>query len=295
MPSLKDVKNQISGIAKTKQITKAMGMVASSKLRGSQARIERFRPYATKFAAMLGDLAARCEEVEHPLLEVHEKLTNVVIVLITSDRGLCGGFNANLITKAFRLAKEKTTEGKHVRFICVGKKARDAVYKSPYELWHSFPDALNDFNFQLAVKIGNIVSHAYESYETDEVLVVFSEFGGMARQVPTCMPLLPVVPNPEIVAEGAASTGKLEYEYEPAEEILLANLLPRYVNVLLYRTLLDTSASEHAARMTAMDNATRNCDDLLESLTLLYNKTRQAAITSDLMDIVGGANALQSQ
>ncbi len=295
MPSLKDVKNQISGIAKTKQITKAMGMVASSKLRGAQGRIERFRPYATKFGAMLGDLAARCEEAVHPLLEVHEKPASTVIVLVTSDRGLCGGFNANLITKAFRLAKEKTDAGRHVRFICVGKKAREAVRKSPYELWHSFPDALNDFSFQFAVKLGNIVSHAYVEYEVDEVVVIFSEFGGMARQTPTLMPLLPVVPNPEVLAEGPASSGKLEYEYEPAEEVLLANLLPRYVNVLLYRALLDTSASEHAARMTAMDNATRNCDDLLESLTLLYNKTRQAAITSDLMDIVGGANALQSQ
>ncbi len=291
MPSLKDVKLQIAGIGKTKQITKAMGMVASSKLRGAQGRIERFRPYAAKFGQMLGDLAARNEGADHPLLQAHEKPEHVVILLVTSDRGLCGGFNVNLISKAFALAKTKQAEGKTVRFICVGRKGRDAVRKSPYELLEAHLDVMGSFAFPLASRLGQTVSRLYTEYAADEVCLVYSEFASLARQVPTVLPLLPILPAEK--TDGADAS--LEYIYEPEVGTLLAELLPRYVNVQLYRGLLDTSASENAARMAAMDNATRNCDDLIGSLTLLYNKTRQAAITSDLMDIVGGANALQSQ
>lgn len=297
MASLKDVKNQIAGIGKTKQITKAMGMVASSKLRGAQGRIERFRPYASKFGQMLGDLAARTEGAAHPLLHVHDKPQVVVILLVTSDRGLCGGFNVNLISAAFKLANAKKAEGKTVKFVCIGRKGRDAVRKSGFDLLESFADVMGSFSFQLAVRLGALVSRLYTDYETDEVYLVYSEFVSMSRQVATTMPLLPVVPTPEEESpvHGAGSGADLEYVYEPEVTVLLAELLPRYVNVQLYRGLLDTSASENAARMTAMNNATRNCDDLIASLTLLYNKTRQASITNDLMDIVSGANALQSQ
>ena len=293
MPSLKDVKNQIAGVGKTKQITKAMGMVASSKLRGAQLRIERFRPYADKFGEMLGDLAARTEAGAHPLLQEHATQQNVVIVLITSERGLAGGFNSNLTQAAFKLAKQKMAEGKSPRFICIGRKGRDAVRKGGFELLESFVDVMGSFNFMLAARLGQLVSRLYVANEADEIYLVYSEFVSTTRQVARSMPLLPVEPQVnELGAEGGVS---LEYVYEPEVSVLLGELLPRYVNVQLYRGLLDTSASENAARMTAMDNATRNCDELIESLTLLYNKTRQAAITNELLDIVGGANALQSQ
>ena len=268
MPSLKDVKLQIAGVGKTKQITRAMGMVASAKLRGAQNRIERFRPYAEKFGEMLGDLAARTEDAAHPLLQVHKKISSAVIVLLTSDRGLCGGFNVNLISTALELARTRAEAGLAVRFICVGRKGRDAIRKTGYETIESYGDAMGSFDFRLAARLGAKVSQLYESGEADEVYLVYSEFAGMTRQIPTT---------------------------KPEVGTLLAELLPRYVNVQIYRGLLDNSASENAARMASMDNATRNCDELINSLTLLYNKTRQAAITNELIDIVGGANAQQSQ
>ena len=293
MPSLKDVKNKIAGVGKTKQITKAMGMVASSKLRGAQSRIERFRPYADKFGEMLGDLAARTETGAHPLLQAHATQQNVVIVLITSERGLAGGFNGNLIQASFKLAKQKKTEGKQIRFICIGRKGRDAVRKEGFEILESFVDVMGSFNFMLASRLGQLVSKLYIENAADEIHMVYSEFVSTTRQIARSMSLLPV--EPQVKNLGAEGGGNFEYVYEPEISVLLGELLPRYVNVQLYRGLLDTSASENAARMTAMNNATRNCDELIESLTLLYNKTRQAAITNELLDIVGGANALQSQ
>ncbi len=292
MPSLKDVKLQIAGVGKTKQITRAMGMVASAKLRGAQNRIERFRPYAEKFGEMLGDLAARTEEAAHPLLQVHKEVKSAVVVLLSSDRGLCGGFNVNLISTALDLARAKTEEGLTVRFICVGRKGRDAVRKTSYEIIESYGDVMGSFDFRLAARLGGKVSQLYESGEADEVYLVYSEFAGMTRQIPTKMELLPVT---AAAKEEDGNKPAAECLYEPEVGILLAELLPRYVNVQIYRGLLDNSASENAARMAAMDNATRNCDELTNSLTLLYNKTRQAAITNELIDIVGGANAQQSQ
>ncbi len=292
MPSLKDVKLQIAGVGKTKQITRAMGMVASAKLRGAQNRIERFRPYANTFGEMLGDLAARTEEAAHPLLQVHKQVSSAVIVLLSSDRGLCGGFNVNLISTALGLARAKAEEGLTVRFICVGRKGRDAIRKTSYEIIESYGDVMGSFDFRLAARLGGKVSQLYENGEADEVHLIYSEFAGMTRQIPVAMELLPVR---SVSGDAGENRTASECLYEPEIGVLLAELLPRYVNVQIYRGLLDNSASENAARMASMDNATRNCDELTNSLTLLYNKTRQAAITNELIDIVGGANAQQSQ
>ena len=293
MPSLKDVQVQIAGVKKTKQITKAMNMVASAKLRGAQSRIERFRPYAEKFYDMLSDLASKADENAHPLLEVREEIKTCAIVLATSDRGLCGSFNAGLLSKADKLAKAKAAEGKDVKFYCVGKKGRDFVAKSDFDLVKGYPDVMGNFDFSLANELGMEVIHSYLTGEFDEVVLVYGEFVSMAKQLPVVQQILPMasVDAPEVEEE---TTGvKKEFIYEPAVEGLLAELLPRFIKVQIYRGLLDTSASEHAARMAAMDNATKNCDEMVENLTLIFNKTRQAAITSDLMDIVGGAEALK--
>ncbi len=292
MPSLKDVKVKIAGVKKTKQITKAMNMVASAKLRGAQQRIERFRPYASKFYDMLGDLASKADSSVHPLLEVREEIKTCGIVLATSDRGLCGSFNSNLITTALKLAAKKAAEGKKVKFYCVGKKGRDAARKTDHEVVMALADQMGSFDFQLANRIGLDVINAYLARELDEVIMVYGEFVSMAKQLPIALPILPIAPKEEEAAPAAPASNK-EYIYEPAVEGLLAELLPRFIKVQLYRGLLDTSASEHAARMAAMDNATRSCDDMIGSLTLLFNKTRQASITRDLMDIVGGAEALK--
>ncbi len=298
MPSLKDVKVQIVGVKKTKQITKAMNMVASSKLRGAQTRIEQFRPYADKFGELLHELSARASEATHPLLEVHDEKKNIVILLMTSDKGLCGAFNMNVITSALKFAAKQQAEGKNVQFIAVGKKARDAVSKAGYTILHAFVDVLNNFNFSLASRIGEELIRAYSAKEIDEVHIYYGLFVHVARQVPANILLLPVVPSEntnekeDAKKENSTENSTGDYLYEPSEAEILTEILPKYVNCQVYRALLDTSASENAARMTAMDNATRNCDDMINSLTLLYNKTRQAAITAELIDIVGGVEAL---
>jgi len=294
MASLKDVQNQITGVKKTKQITKAMNMVASAKLRNAQERIERFRPYADKFYEMLGDLAAGADESVHPLLEVRDEVKTVGIMVCTSDRGLCGAFNVNIINTAKKLAKQKAGEGKTVKFWCIGKKARDAFRKMDYEIVRAEPDAMSKFDFTLAASVGNELIAGYVAGDLDEVHVVYGEFQSMAKQPPVSLSVLPMAAQGEEGEKAEKATGGSgDYLYEPSVEGLLAELLPRFVKVQVYRGLLDTACSEHAARMAAMDNATKACDELTNTLTLLYNKTRQAAITGDLMDIVGGVEALK--
>lgn len=290
MASLRDIKTKIGAVKKTKQITKAMNMVASAKLRNAQARIERFRPYADKFYEMLGDLAGRADGSVHPLLEKRDEVKTTLIVLVTSDRGLCGSFNTNLIVIAKKLADKKAAEGKTVKFITVGKKGRDAFRKTDYETVLAFGDQMTNFDFTLANKVGMEVIGGYVSGAYDEVLMVFGQFVSIARQEATTLSVLPIAKAEE--AEVVAGPTQ-EYIYEPSVEGILAELLPRFLKVQLYRGMLDTSASEHAARMRSMDNATKNCDELVGSLTLVYNKARQATITRELMDIVGGAEALR--
>lgn len=290
MPSLKDVKMKIVGVGKTKQITRAMNMVASAKLRGAQGRIERFRPYAAKYRAVVGALAAKADGASHPLLAEHPDKRHCGIVVVTSDRGLCGGFNANIAGDAMRLAREKQKAGMEVEFFCIGKKGRDAIRDAGFAIKHYRTDVLGALDFTSAIVIAESFIKPYMQMELDEVWMVYGEFQSMAHQPPARLQLLPLAPPKE---EKAASEIHSEYIYEPSESRLLNDLLPRYVNVQVYRGLLDTSASEHAARMAAMDNATRNCNEMINTLTLLYNKTRQSTITSELIDIVGGAEALK--
>ncbi|MDO4840320.1 MAG: F0F1 ATP synthase subunit gamma [Desulfovibrionaceae bacterium] len=293
MPSLKDVKMKIVGVGKTQQITKAMNMVASAKLRGAQARIERFRPYASRYRSVLMELAKKVEGAVNPLLEVHEELKTTCIIVVTSDRGLCGSFNAAIIDKAMRMIREKQAEGRQVKAICVGRKGRDAIRRMPgVEMIAGYADRMGSLDFSLASTVGDTVISGYENGELDEVFLAYGEFVSMAHQPPRLVQLLPFeTPKEEETATEEPKGPTCEYLYEPDEEQLLGVILPRYLKVQTYRGMLDTSASENAARMAAMDNATRNCKDLINSLTLLYNKTRQASITSELIDIVGGAEA----
>ncbi|MBE6443013.1 MAG: F0F1 ATP synthase subunit gamma [Desulfovibrio desulfuricans] len=293
MPSLKDVKMKIVGVGKTKQITKAMNMVASAKLRGAQARIERFRPYAAKYRDVLAELSSKVEGDAHPLLTEHEEKKHCAIVLVTSDRGLCGSFNGNIIAQGIKLAKEKAAAGMAVSFACVGRKGRDAIRSAGYEVFTAYGDRMGSVDFALASSVAQEVIHGYETNTYDEVWLIYGEFVSMGSQPPRTLCLLPLkTPEAGEAAEDDAGP-RCEYVYEPQEDKLLAELLPRYVKVQVYRGMLDTSASEHAARMAAMDNATRNCNEMINTLTLLYNKTRQASITSELIDIVGGAEALK--
>ncbi|WP_291321124.1 F0F1 ATP synthase subunit gamma [Desulfonatronospira sp.] len=288
MASFREIQRKIGAVKKTKQITKAMNMVASAKLRGAQDRIERFKPYAEKYYEILSDLSARVDPGIHPLLEQRDEVKSVGIILVTSDKGLCGAFNSNLINTCTKLAKEKADQGKEIKLFCVGKKCYDFFRRRKFNILEAYPEVMGSFDFQLANDIGTKVINSYLEQEMDEVQLVYGEFYSMVKQVPRTSQVLPVV-QAEDTGEGPQS----EYLFEPSVEGLLAEILPRYIKVQVYRGLLDTSCSEHAARMTAMDNATRNCDEMVEKLTLAYNKARQAAITSELMDIVGGAEALR--
>lgn len=296
MATLKEVKTKIGAVKKTQQITKAMNMVAASKLRGAQASMEGFRPYASKFNDVLSGLAERAGEEAIPLLEVREEVKNVHLVLCTSDRGLCGGFNTNLIAKANLFRKEKSEQNIDVTFTNFGKKGRDWCRKSGAEMQDEYIGVVGaSFEFNTAVTAGQKLIEGFLNKTYDEVHLVYAEFVSMARQNPVLTQVLPIQPfeSEEDEAEDEEEAYLAEHICEPSPQELLDELLPRNVYVQLYHALLETSTSEHAARMAAMDNATKACKDMLENLTLAYNKARQTAITAELMDIVGGAEALK--
>jgi len=296
MPSLKDVQNKIAAVKKTKQITKAMNMVATSRLRGAQTNMENFRPYAGKFAEVLGSLAEKSGEESSPLLIPREEVKKVHVVLCTSDRGLCGGFNVNLIEKAESLIKEKTGEGADlsVSVTCFGKKGRDWSRNNIDTIVDEYVGVVGtNFGFNVAATAGRKLVDGFLNSEYDEVYVVYAEFLSMGKQVPTARQLLPIPPIEVAEEEAAAEEYMAEHICEPSAESLLGELLPMSVHVQLHSALLETSTSEHAARMMAMENATSACNDMIENLTLIFNKARQAAITAELMDIVGGAEALK--
>jgi F-type H+-transporting ATPase subunit gamma len=296
MATLKDIQLKISAVKKTRQITKAMNMVAASRLRGAQSGMEAFRPYAGKFAEVLGSLAQRAGEETNPLLVPKEEVKNVHLVLCTSDRGLCGGFNANLIEKAHAFMKEKAGSGVVFSFTNFGKKGRDWCRKENLQIDSEHLGVVGtSFGFNIAATTGKNLVDAYLSATYDEAYIVYAEFASMARQIPVLQQLLPIPPIETDEAEESSATGAYlpEHICEPSTDALLGDMLPRNVYVQIYSALLETSTSEHAARMMAMDNATKACNDMLENLTLIYNKARQAAITAELMDIVGGAEALK--
>lgn len=299
MATLKEVKTKIGAVKKTKQITKAMNMVAASRLRGSQMNMEGFRPYAGKFREVLGSLAEKAAdsgEEANPLLTPREEVKNIHIVLCTSDRGLCGGFNINLIEKANSLIKQKKGQNIAFSFTSFGKKGRDWCRKNNHPIAAEHVGVVGTkFPFSIAAKTGRRLVEKFLDKTYDEVHVVFSEFQSMTRQAAAIEQMLPIPPMEAAENDVAAEERPYMPEHlcEPSYDELLGDLLPRSIYVQLHSALLETSTSEHAARMMAMDNATNACDDMIENLTLAYNKARQAAITAELMDIVGGAEALK--
>jgi F-type H+-transporting ATPase subunit gamma len=295
MPSLKDVQNKISAVKKTKQITKAMNMVATSRLRGAQDNMENFRPYAAKFSEVLGSLAEKAGEETSPLLVPRDEVKKVHVVLCTSDRGLCGGFNVNLIERAKAFVESKSEGEVEISFTCFGKKGRDWCRKNQITRKDDYIDVVGTkFGFNIAATAGRKLVDGFLTEDYDEVHIVYAEFISMGKQVPSLKQLLPI-PAIEAQEEDKAEDEEYLAEHicEPSADELLGELLPRSVHVQLHSALLETSTSEHAARMMAMENATSACNDMIENLTLVFNKARQAAITAELMDIVGGAEALK--
>jgi F-type H+-transporting ATPase subunit gamma len=288
MAALKDIKRKIIAVSKTKQITRAMNMVAASKFKAAQMRMENFRPYASKFMDVLNSLALRVSPETHPLLAVREP-KKIRVICMTSDRGLCGGFNTNLIKATERFMAAKVREGKEVTLIPVGRKGRD-FFRKKASILNERTDVFGKFDISLAVQIAKDIIPPFIREEYDELYLVYNEFRNISVQRPAIVRLFPL---PSIGQDEEVDPEKrVDYIYEPSDEILLEQLLPMYVRVLIFRALVETSAGENGARMAAMDNATRNCEEMIGSLSLKYNKARQAAITAELMDIVGGTEAL---
>ena len=263
MAALKDIKRKIIAVSKTKQITRAMNMVAASKLKAAQLRMENFRPYASKFMDVLNSLALRVSPETHPLLAVREP-KKIRVICMTSDRGLCGGFNTNLIKATERFMAAKVKEGKEVTLIPVGRKGRD-FFRKKASIMNERTDVFGKFDISLAVqKLPRISYLLLSGEEYDELYLVYNEFRNISVQRPAIVRLFPL---PSIGQDEEVDPEKrVDYIYEPSDEILLEQLLPMYVRVLIFRALVETSAGENGARMAAMDNATRNCEEMIGSL-----------------------------
>jgi len=267
-------------------------MVAASKLRKVQTRMMDLRPYAEKMHDVLQSLASGADRESHPLLALRPRKT-VEVVVVTSDRGLCGAFNTNILKAAQETIDNYTNDGFEVKVSAVGKKSNEYFKRRGVELLNSWTGISGAVTFTNAEDIANKVKENYTSEEADEVVVVYNAFKSMVAQTVTVAKLLPLAAIEEEEAEAAPAEGPADFIYEPSMEGIFEKLLPRNVDVQIYRALLESSAAEEAARMSAMENATQSCNDMVSSLTLQFNKARQASITGELMDIVGGVEALK--
>jgi F-type H+-transporting ATPase subunit gamma len=289
MATLRDIQRKIGAVKKTRQITRAMNMVAAARLRNTQGRMENFEPYAEKFAEVLENLASRIDPEIHPLLMRREVVSKVELLHFTADRGLCGSFNVNSIATAEKWIKDQQSKGVDYSLTLVGKKGRDFFRKRNYQITTSYVNIYDTIDIAFVNQMTQGFMDRFLTDEVDEVYMIYSRFLGMAKQEPTLAKLIPIEP-PRVEEE---DEGMVDYLCEPSAEALLIELLPKHIGVQIYNAFLQQETSEHAARMAAMDNATKNCTEMLENLTLVYNKARQAAITAELMDIVGGAEALR--
>lgn len=294
MPSLKEVKSRITSVISTQQITKAMKMVAAAKLRKSQDRITQLRPYAQKLNDILKNLsAAQTGDADNWYSQVREE-KKVLIIAVSSDRGLCGSFNSNVFKGVLKLVEEKYQaqyKAGQVTILTVGKKAADFFGKRNFNTLQDFSLLFSNLSFEASSELGEYVMAAFKAGRYDKVEVVYNEFKNVATQILRSEQLLPILP-PKQDKTTAAST--VDYIYQPDQEEIITGLIPKSINIQIFRALLDSNASENGARMTAMDKATENAGELLKELKLTYNRTRQAAITKEILEIVGGAEALKS-
>jgi F-type H+-transporting ATPase subunit gamma len=289
MAGLKEIKRRISGAKNTRKITRAMKMISAARLRRAQQRITELRPYAQKTVELLTSVASRVNPEDDdvsPLLRRREE-RKVLLVVITSDRGLAGAFNAGINKRAFAIWKKMESEGKQVTFATIGRKGNDFFRRRGATIEKSFTHVFDNLTSSKAGEIGRYIVGRYVEEDLDAAYIVYNEFKSAIAQIVTVQQVLPVQ-LPEKTEQDST-----DYIYEPSQKALLERLLPMYMEVTSFRALLDSVASEHGARMTAMDNAMRNASDVIASLTLKYNRARQAAITKELMEIIGGAEALK--
>lgn len=289
MATLRDIKRRIKAVQSTSKITKAMKMVAAAKFRKAQQRMFEMRPYAERMNTILSNLAAGGSESEtHPLLAARPR-KNVEIVVLTSDRGLCGAFNTNILKAAVRQVKELRDEGFEVSVSTVGRKARDYYKRRNVEMRKSWTGISGKISYANAQEIAAEVIENYTNETSDEVIIIFNEFKSAIAQQIVVHRLLPLAP----IAAGTDAAATDNFIYEPSKQEIFSRLVPKNVEIQIFRALLESQASEEAARMAAMENATKAANDMIGSLTLQYNKARQASITKELMDIVGGVEALK--
>ena len=292
MAGLKAIKRRISGAKNTRKITRAMKMISAARLRRAQQRITDLRPYAQKTSELLSSVAARVnpDDPPHPLLQRRDE-RKVLLVVLTSDRGLAGAFNASINKRAYAMWKQFEAEGKEVSFAIVGRKGGDFFRRRGARIDKVFRGIFENLNSAKAGEIGRYIVSRYVEEELDSAYLVYNEFKSAIAQLVVAEPILPV--KVELEANAPPGTAHTDYIYEPSQRALLDRLLPMYMEITSYRALLESAASEHGARMTAMDNAMRNASDVIDRLTLQYNRARQAAITKELMEIIGGAEALK--
>jgi F-type H+-transporting ATPase subunit gamma len=290
--NLRDIKRRITSVKSTQKITSAMKMVAAAKLRRAQDAIGSARPYATRMRATLEEVSKSPLDETHPLLAVHAERRHLEIVVITSDRGLAGAFNSNVLKAAESVFKSRSGEFQKVGFTLLGKKAVDYIRRRrPSQIQFESPIG-GDVRYDKASDVGRELARRYVAGEIDEVVLIYSRFVSTLTQTPVVTTLLPFTP-PKAGLVAVADEQALPYAIEPDAETLLAALVPKAVEVEVFRAMLENQAGEHAARMTAMEAATKNTQDLIEKLTLQYNRARQAAITRELVEIVTGAQALE--
>src|SRR5512145_440738 len=296
MPSLKSLRVRIASVKSTQKITSAMKMVAAAKLRRAQEQAEAARPYAERMARMLGSLAGSIGDASGaaPLLVGNGNDATQLIVVATSDRGLCGAFNSSIVRGARQRIRQLQNEGKSIKILCVGRKGRDQLRRDFGKLIVDTIDEVGKrkLSYADARRIAGRIAAMFDAGEFDVCTIIYNRFKSAISQIVTHQQLIPFPIEAGGADAGAATQSGAIYEYEPAEEEILAALLPRNLEVQVYRALLENAASEQGARMSAMDNATRNAGDMIRRLTLNYNRTRQAAITKELIEIISGAEAL---
>ncbi|HJM82368.1 MAG TPA: ATP synthase F1 subunit gamma [Nitrospinota bacterium] len=286
MANLKDIRRRIVSVKNTQQITKAMKLVAAAKLRRAQEAMENARPYSAKMIEFVGRLAANSNPESHPLL-IKRDSQKVLIVTLTGDKGLCGPFNNSVVKLTNQVIdSNKTSE---ISLIPVGRRGYDYFKRRPVKILDHIIEYSKQVGYPLAEKIAQIIIDEFSSERADATYIVFNKFKNVATQKAIALPLLPIIMETDT---GISAINQVDYEYEPSAEEILDGILTRYVVSQIYQALLESVASEHGARMTAMDGATKNASEMISDLTLEYNRARQAAITTELIEVVTGADAL---
>jgi len=288
MATLRDIKRRIKAVQSTSKITKAMKMVSAAKFRKAQQRMFELRPYADRMREAMSRLSGDLESDIHPLLAVRPR-KNIEIIVITSDRGLCGAFNTNILKAGTKHISELQKEGFNVSISCVGRKARDYFKRRNVELENAWTGISGKISYANAQEIAGVVIEKYADEAVDEVILIYNEFKSAIAQKVVVAKLLPLAP----IESSEETLPVYNFIYEPSKQEIFSSLIPKNVEIQIFRALIESQASEEAARMAAMENATKSANDMISSLTLQYNKARQATITKELMDIVGGVEALK--